>query len=63
MGEHRTARLKRKPGKRANQQASVAAPSTARRKGKPQFANDNPGTPRGTPTVKQAQSASEASSK
>jgi hypothetical protein len=41
-GEHRTARLKRKPGRRANQQASVASAGT-RRAGRPQHANDRHG--------------------
>ncbi len=62
-GEHRTAKLRMKPGKRANQQASVAG--TSRKKGRPQVANDNhglPGTPKRLPKVTSVQGAYGASS-
>lgn len=44
-GEHRTARLKRKPGRRANQQAHVATATAP--KGRPQVANDSHGERKG----------------
>jgi hypothetical protein len=60
-GEHRTARLKRKPGKRANVQAHVAG--TARKRGRPQVANDSHGiTPKRLPKVHLPQGADEATS-
>lgn len=46
-GEHRTAQLKRKPGRRANQQASVASAATARKKERPQVSNDSHGERKG----------------